>query len=97
MKKLICLTVVLSAFVFAASAATYDPPTVPVLLQILSGAREAKDIMPNGSVYTLPRGKVVEVTIPGFAAAGPVSRFPLFISFDCLLKSDFSTLSICTE
>ncbi|KAJ7509112.1 laccase [Mycena galericulata] len=43
----------------------YAPPSIPVLLQILSGAVNAHDIMPNGSVFSLPRDKLVEVTIPG--------------------------------
>jgi hypothetical protein len=32
-------------------------PTVPVLLQILSGAQTAQSLLPAGSVYTLPSNK----------------------------------------
>ncbi|TFL05395.1 laccase [Pterulicium gracile] len=44
---------------------TYVPPKAPVLLQILSGAKSAQELLPSESVYTLPLNKVVEVTIPG--------------------------------
>jgi hypothetical protein len=53
----------------------YRPPTVPVLLQILSGAQQATDLMPNGSVYVLGPNKVVELTMTIAGAGGPVSRF----------------------
>ena len=52
---------------------SFAPPTVPVLLQILSGAKTAQELLPNGSVYVLPANKSVEVTIPGGAAGFPVS------------------------
>jgi FtsP/CotA-like multicopper oxidase with cupredoxin domain len=51
----------------------YQPPTVPVLLQILSGAQQATDLMPNGSVYVLGPNKVVELTMTIAGAGGPVS------------------------
>ncbi|KAF8551377.1 laccase [Imleria badia] len=44
-------------------------PSVPVLLQILSGARHPSQFLPNGSVYELPRNKVVEISFPNFALA----------------------------
>jgi iron transport multicopper oxidase len=37
---------------------TFIPSSVPTLLQILSGVRKAKDLMPQGVVYTLPAHKV---------------------------------------
>ncbi|TDL26600.1 Cu-oxidase-domain-containing protein [Rickenella mellea] len=43
----------------------FVPPTVPVLLQILSGSVAAGSIMPNGSVLSLPPNKVIEISIPG--------------------------------
>ncbi|KAH7921171.1 laccase [Leucogyrophana mollusca] len=45
-----------------------DPPT-PVLLQILSGARQPFDLLPAGSVYELPPNKVIEISVPANAAA----------------------------
>ena len=47
-------------------------PTVPVLLQILSGAQSATDLLPAGSVYVLPPNSVVELSMPAGAAGGPV-------------------------
>jgi len=52
---------------------SFTTPNVPVLLQILSGKSSAQDLLPQGSVYTLPANKVIELTIPGFAIGGPVS------------------------
>ncbi|KAG6382194.1 laccase [Boletus reticuloceps] len=48
---------------------TYVDPPVPVLLQILNGARQATEFLPKGSVYTLPPNKVVEISFPNPAAA----------------------------
>ncbi|KAF5386574.1 hypothetical protein D9615_002142 [Tricholomella constricta] len=56
---------------FLINNVSYFSPAVPVLLQILSGAKTAQELMPAGSVYTLPRNKVIEVTIPGGAPEGP--------------------------
>jgi len=52
---------------------SFVSPTVPVLLQILSGAKHASDLLPAGSVYGLEPNKSVELTIPGGAIGGPVS------------------------
>ncbi|KAL0959544.1 hypothetical protein HGRIS_011258 [Hohenbuehelia grisea] len=45
-------------------------PSVPVLLQIMNGADPHK-LMPKGSIITLPRNKLVEISLPGGAIAGP--------------------------
>ncbi|EGN96932.1 laccase [Serpula lacrymans var. lacrymans S7.3] len=50
---------------------SYIPPSVPVLLQIMSGARTAQQLLPMGNVYPLPRNKVIELTLPGGAPGGP--------------------------
>jgi len=60
-----------TAFRFTVNGASFNPPTVPVLLQILSGARTAQELLPPGSVYTLPPNKVVELTIPGGSPGSP--------------------------
>lgn len=57
---------------FFANNATYVAPTVPVLLQILSGAQDARDLMPTGSVIELPGDSSVEVVIPGGVIGGGV-------------------------
>jgi hypothetical protein len=54
-----------------------------VLLQILSGAKKASDLLPAGSVYALEPNKSVELTIPGGVIGGPVSipcRLPVICS-----------------
>nr|BAU94251.1 laccase [Pholiota microspora] len=56
---------------FTVNGATFVPPTAPVLLQILSGAMTAADLLPEGSVYVLPPNKVVEITIPGGSIGSP--------------------------
>ncbi|KAJ7923516.1 laccase 2 precursor [Mycena leptocephala] len=56
---------------FSINGASFLPPTVPVLLQVLSGAQSAQDLLPAGNVYTLPPNKVIEISIPGLALGGP--------------------------
>lgn len=68
---------------------SFVPPSIPVLLQILSGARKATDLLPKGSVYTLPPNKVIEVIIPGRGTvANPVS-VSLTSSFHMLMRYRF--------
>ena len=59
--------------VYYMNGVRYRPPTVPVLLQILSGAQDATDLMPNGSVIVLESNKVVELTMKTIGFGGPVS------------------------
>ncbi|KAJ7438264.1 laccase 2 precursor [Mycena galericulata] len=66
------LAIALTAnFTFTFGGASFVPPTAPVLLQILSGAQSAQDLLPSGSVYTLPPNKVVEISIPGGSVGAP--------------------------
>ncbi|KAJ7738957.1 laccase 1 [Mycena metata] len=58
-------------FKFAINGAEFDPPTVPVLLRILSGAQTAADLLPAGSIYSLPPNKVIEISIPGGTIGAP--------------------------
>lgn len=58
---------------FLVNGVAFDFPTVPVLLQILSGAKNASDLVPAGSIYGLKPNNSVELTIPGGAIGGPVS------------------------
>ncbi|KAI0747845.1 laccase [Daedaleopsis nitida] len=46
------------------NGASFTPPTVPVLLQIMSGAREASEMLPTGNVYTLPSNATIELSFP---------------------------------
>lgn len=61
-----------TSLLFAVNGATFVPPTLPVLLQILNGAA-ATSLLPSGSVYLLPPNSVVEISIPGGAVGSPVS------------------------
>nr|AYR00602.1 laccase B [Lenzites betulinus] len=54
---------------FFINNATFTPPTVPVLLQILSGAHTAQELLPPGSVYTLPGHSSIEITMPATSLA----------------------------
>ncbi|KAG9308843.1 laccase [Chiua virens] len=54
---------------FTINNVSFTDPTVPVLLQILSGARDASQLLPNGSVYVLPSDKVIEISFPDPTAA----------------------------
>ncbi|KAJ7080192.1 laccase [Mycena belliarum] len=60
-----------ATLLYSINGAVFTPPTVPVLLQILSGAHAATDLLPHGSVYTVPPNKVVEVSIPGGSPDSP--------------------------
>jgi iron transport multicopper oxidase len=64
-----------SSLMYTVNGVTFAPPTVPVLLQILSGARTAQELLPKGSVYTLPRNKVIEISIPEISTGAPVSPY----------------------
>ena len=57
---------------------TFTPPKVPVLLQILSGAHTAQELMPEGSVIPLPINKSIEINFPnGNGAPGGPHPFHL--------------------
>ncbi|KAF5341080.1 hypothetical protein D9611_005994 [Ephemerocybe angulata] len=56
---------------FQVNGATFAEPSVPVLLQILSGASTAQDLLPSGSVYVLPKNKVIELSLPGGSTGSP--------------------------
>ncbi|KAJ6555361.1 laccase [Mycena vulgaris] len=60
-----------SAGRYEINGASFNPPTAPVLLQILSGAHTAQELLPKGSVYELPPNKVVEISIPGGSPGAP--------------------------
>ncbi|KAF5390698.1 hypothetical protein D9757_002571 [Collybiopsis confluens] len=59
-----------SSLKFTINDETFTPPTVPVLLQILSGAQTADSLLPSGSVYSLPSNSTTEISIPSGGLAG---------------------------
>ncbi|KAJ7648854.1 laccase [Mycena rosella] len=67
----LAITLNLTDFRFAINNVSFVPPTVPVLLQILSGAHSAQELLPKGSIYELPPNKVIEISIPGGSPAAP--------------------------
>ncbi|KAJ7455652.1 laccase [Mycena galericulata] len=67
----LAITLNFTSFTFDVNGHEFIPPTAPVLLQILSGARTAAELLPNGSVYTLPPNSVIEVSIPGGTPGAP--------------------------
>ncbi|KAH6899593.1 laccase 2 precursor [Coprinopsis sp. MPI-PUGE-AT-0042] len=56
---------------FQVNGATFSQPPVPVMLQIMSGAQTAQDLLPAGSVYTLPSNSVIELSMPGGSTGSP--------------------------
>ncbi|PPQ71157.1 hypothetical protein CVT24_009838 [Panaeolus cyanescens] len=59
-----------AGLVFEVNGAAFHPPTLPVLLQLISGT-PASSLLPSGSIYTLPPGQVVEISIPGGSVGSP--------------------------
>lgn len=53
---------------FDINGISYVSPSVPVLLQILSGAAQPTDFLPSEQVIVLPPNKIIEVSIPGTGA-----------------------------
>jgi len=66
---------------------SFRPPTVPVLLQILSGEQDATDLLPTGSIYVLDPHKVVELTMFIGFAGGPVSHIRVRTFFHLMTHS----------
>ncbi|THU99584.1 laccase lcc5 [Dendrothele bispora CBS 962.96] len=56
---------------FEINGVEFVPPTVPVLLQILSGQQNANDLLPTGSVYNLPLNSSIEISMPAGVVGGP--------------------------
>lgn len=89
------LAITFNGTAFAINDATYiEEVSLPVLLQILSGTTSAQDLLPEGSVYTLPRNSTVEISIPGGAVGSPVSN--LLNAHKICTKYYYSILSIFT-
>nr|UOI87915.1 laccase [Porogramme subargentea] len=77
---------------FSINNATFVPPTVPVLLQIMSGASSAQDLLPAGSVYTLPSNSTIELSFPATSnAPGAPHPFHLHGHVFAVVRSAGST------
>ncbi|ETW84715.1 laccase [Heterobasidion irregulare TC 32-1] len=55
---------------FLVNGAPFQPPDVPVLLQILSGAHRTQDLIPHKNIIPLEANKSVELVIPGGVIGG---------------------------
>ncbi|KAG7094425.1 hypothetical protein E1B28_008025 [Marasmius oreades] len=62
---------------FLMNGVQWKTPSVPVLLQMLSGQRHPKSLVPNGLVYLIPKGAIVEVNLHGGDAPGGPHPFHL--------------------
>nr|AMJ39541.1 laccase 4 [Coriolopsis trogii] len=54
---------------FFINGATFAPPAVPVLLQIMSGAQDPSDLLPSGDIYSLPSNAIIELSFPATVGA----------------------------
>ncbi|KAK0444082.1 laccase [Armillaria borealis] len=59
-----------SAGTFTVNGAQFTAPSTPVLLQILSGAKSAGDLLPSGSAFPLPSNSTIELSMPGGVVGG---------------------------
>ncbi|KAG2150987.1 laccase [Suillus clintonianus] len=83
------LEVSLPGVQYLVNGVSYQPPTVPVLLQILTGT-DPSHLLPNGSVITLEANKVVELTL---STTGPGGPHPIHLhghSFDVVQSAGFA-------
>jgi len=48
----------------------FESPSMPVLLQVMSGTRRPDELLPKGSVYTLPMNASIEITMTGAGKKG---------------------------
>ncbi|KAF8835559.1 laccase [Paxillus ammoniavirescens] len=78
---------------FLINNVSWSPPPMPVLLQILSGARRPSELLPSGSVYELPPNKVVEISF-SITGTGPGAPHPMHLhghAFDVVRVAGNST------
>ncbi|ESK92808.1 laccase [Moniliophthora roreri MCA 2997] len=55
---------------FAINGVEYVSPSLPVLLQVLSGAQKPGALLPKGSVYELPANSSIEISVTGAGVKG---------------------------
>ncbi|KAJ7440900.1 laccase 1 [Mycena latifolia] len=60
-----------TTFKFTINGTAWASPNVPVLLQILSGAHTAQELIPQNSMFALPRNSSIEISIIGGAPGSP--------------------------
>jgi iron transport multicopper oxidase len=57
---------------FFVNGVTFRQPSVPVLLQILSGAKTAQELLPSESIFALPPNQVIEISMQSTSPGSPV-------------------------
>ncbi|KAL0959310.1 hypothetical protein HGRIS_014574 [Hohenbuehelia grisea] len=78
-------------FAFTINGETFLHPNAPVLLQIMSGAKKAGELLPKGTLYPLPANKVIEISFPGFPVGGPHPMHLHGHTFDVVRSAGSST------
>lgn len=58
-------------FTWTMNGVQFTAPDIPVLLQILSGARTAQELLPKGSFLVVERNKTVQINFPSGLIGGP--------------------------
>ncbi|KAJ7211771.1 laccase [Mycena pura] len=53
---------------FDINGISYQSPSLPVLLQLLSGASKPTDFLPSEQVFLLPPNAIIDISIPGTGA-----------------------------
>ncbi|KAJ3884646.1 laccase lcc6 [Lentinula edodes] len=79
---------------FLVNGVKFVPPTVPVLLQILSGATTAASLLPAGSVYTLPLNSTIQLSFDASAVAAIGGPHPFHLhghNFDVVRPAGSTT------
>ncbi|KAJ7444487.1 laccase 1 [Mycena latifolia] len=61
----------LATFNFLVNGTSWVSPNVPVLLQILSGAHTAQELLPQSNMYALPGNSSIEISIIGGSPGSP--------------------------
>ncbi|TFK97223.1 laccase [Pterulicium gracile] len=56
---------------FFINGKSFESPSIAVLLQIMSGNRDALALVPEGTVISLPRNKTIEISMDGGLSQGP--------------------------
>ncbi|KAF5354349.1 hypothetical protein D9757_014332 [Collybiopsis confluens] len=79
---------------FTINGHKFVPPTVPVLLQILSGAKDASELLPKGSFIPLELNKTVQITFNASAVAAIGAPHPIHLhghNFDVIRSAGSNT------
>ena len=72
----------------------FVPPSVPALLQVLSGTVAAADLLPSGSYYSLPSNSSIEISFSMDTTDAPGAPHPFHLhGVSVLIASTCSSFS----